>query len=250
MLFRFAVRGSFIAGVLVMALCVGPGAVDAQVAPDPGDGADADDGSTDPTAAAGPAAPLVRYGAAVRLRNVRIPEGMFEWFIEDVPGGVSNFGFGAELLRRKGDFEVSLGLEYEKLSVTPGLWVEKGKPIMGGSVDRVEDDGFGWVTAELTFMYHTPILPQLAVRYGGGAGIGVLLGDVRRTDQLCASNSLDSCIDAPAPNDDEPYDLPPVMLVVNAILGLQIRPTNEIFINVEGGLRTVPFFGVSGGYYF
>ena len=47
-----------------------------------------------------------------------------------------------------------------------------------------------------------------------------------------------------------PYDLPPVMLVVNAIVGVQIRPTDEIFINVEGGLRTVPFFGTTAGYYF
>ena len=75
-----------------------------------------------------------------------------------MPGGVSNVGFGAELSRRKGDFEVQFGLEYEKLTVTPGPWVEKDKPIMGGSVDHVRDDGFGWVTAELSFMYHTPII--------------------------------------------------------------------------------------------
>ncbi len=38
--------------------------------------------------------------------------------------------------------------------------------------------------------------------------------------------------------------------VVNAIVGLQIKPTDEIFINIEGGLRTIPFFGTTAGYYF
>jgi hypothetical protein len=115
----------------------------------------------------------------------------------------------------------------------------------------VRDDGFGWVTAELSFMYHTPIVPQLAVRYGGGAGIGILMGSVRRTDQICTTSSPDSCMDDVAgENQDDPYDLPPVMLVVNAIIGLQILPTNEIFINVETGIRTVPFFGMTAGYYF
>ena len=54
----------------------------------------------------------------------------------------------------------------------------------------------------------------------------------------------------PAENDHTPYDLPPVMLVINAIVGVQIRPTDEIFINVEGGIRTMPFVGMTAGYYF
>jgi hypothetical protein len=195
--------------------------------------------------------PQTNIGIGLRLRNVRIPKGMLEWFVEEVPGGVSNIGIGAELSRRKGDFEVQFGLEYEKLTVTPGIWVEKDKPLPGATADDVRDDGFGWVTAELTFMYHTPIVPQLAVRYGGGAGLGILMGSVRRTDQVCLTSSTDSCVDDPTgENQDTPYSTPPVMLVVNAIIGLQVRPTNEIFINVETGVRTVPFFGVTAGYYF
>ena len=104
---------------------------------------------------------------------------------------------------------------------------------------------------QVTVVPAPAIVPQLAVRYGGGAGLGILMGSVRRTDQICGTNSFDSCVDDPAgENMDSPYDLPPVMLVVNAILGVQVRPTNEIFINIEGGLRTVPFFGTTAGYYF
>lgn len=189
-------------------------------------------------------------GLGLRIRNVRIPASMLKWFIEDVPGGVSNVGLGLELSRRKGTFEFSFGLEYEHLTVKPGLYLEKGKSIQGGNVDRVVDSGFRWITAEVSFMNHTPIIPQLEFRYGGGAGIGIFQGSVNRTDEQCGGATLDSCVDAPAPNDNTPYDTPPVMLVVNAIIGLQIKPTDALFINIEGGLRTVPFFGTTVGYYF
>lgn len=218
-----------------------------------------DDSSSEPAppipgATDGSTGPKTNIGVGIRLRSIRIPEGMLEWFVGDVPGGVSNVGIGAELSRRKGDFEVQFGLEYEHLTVTPGYWLEKDKevPANPGAVDYVRDDGFGWVTAELSFMYNTPIIPQLAVRYGGGAGIGILMGGVNRTDQICTAGPPEYVCneDSTGENHNTPYDLPPVMLVVNAILGVQIKPTNEIFINLEGGIRTVPFFGMTGGYYF
>jgi hypothetical protein len=31
---------------------------------------------------------------------------------------------------------------------------------------------------------------------------------------------------------------------------VQIRPIDKLFINIEGGLRTMPFFGMTAGYYF
>jgi hypothetical protein len=250
MLFRLAQRAFFlsiIATGVTLALTAGSAAAQGAALDDDTSG----DPASSPAIPGLVEAPKTNIGIGFRLRSVRIPEGMLEWFVEDTPGGVSNLGIGAELSRRKGDFEVQFGVEYEKLTITPGIWVEKDKPIPGPTADDVRDDGFGWVTAELSFMYHTPIVPQLAVRYGGGAGIGILMGDVRRTDQICNTSSTDSCNDDPAgQNQDTPYDLPPVMLVINAIVGVQVRPTDEIFINIEGGLRTVPFFGMTAGYYF
>jgi hypothetical protein len=52
------------------------------------------------------------------------------------------------------------------------------------------------------------------------------------------------------PGEVNPYDLPPVFPVINAILGVQIRPISKLTINVEGGIRTFPFVGVSGAYFF
>lgn len=229
-----------------VALCAGVAGAHAQAALD-----DDDSSSPTPSSVSVPVGDKTSIGVGLRLRNVRVPQGLIEVFVQRAPGGASNVGFGLEVSRRKGQFEVQLGLEYEKISIDKGIWVENGDNIPTDEPDYVEFDNFGWVTAELSFLYHTPIIPQLSVRYGGGAGIGVITGDVLRTDYRCATASLDSCTESPtATNIKAPYDLPPVMLVVNAIVGVQIRPTEEIFINVEGGLRTIPFFGTTAGYYF
>ena len=244
---HLACRRIVTVAALGAALGLGAAEVQAQVALD-------DDGSAVPVVPAEESkGDKTQIGLGLRLRNVRIPKGLIEIFVERAPSGTSNIGFGAELSRRKGQFEVSLGLEYDQISMENGLWVDKGDTIPADEPDFVEFDGFSWVTAELSFMYHTPIIPQLSVRYGGGAGIGVFMGEILRTDYQCTSANLDSCnprTNPPPENDHSPYDLPPVMIVINAIIGVQIKPTDEIFINVEGGLRTIPFFGMTAGYYF
>ncbi|MBK9035162.1 MAG: hypothetical protein IPL61_28510 [Myxococcales bacterium] len=234
------------AAAATLALCTGVVAAHAQAALDDDDG-----GSPTTATTATPLAEKTNIGVGFRLRNVRIPKGLLEIFVQRAPGGSSDVGFGLEVSRRRGQFEVQLGLEYEKITVDTGIWMENGDSIPMDEVDYVQFDNFGWVTAELSFLYHTEIIPQLSVRYGGGAGIGVLTGDVLRTDYRCVDTNPDNCAESPtATNIKAPYDLPPVMLVVNAIVGVQIRPTEEIFINVEGGLRTLPFFGITAGYYF
>ena len=191
-------------------------------------------------------------GLGLRLRNVRLPKSMLEAFVERANGGASNFGIGLELTRRKGQFEFQFGLEYEKIFIEPGIWIDKGDMIPQDEADYVEFEDFGWFTLEASFMYHTEIVPQFSIRYGGGAGLGIIMGDVVRTDQICTSADTDSCNEKPgAENNKTPYEnIPPVFLVVNAIVGVQIRPTQELFINIEGGLRTLPFFGTTIGYYF
>lgn len=230
-----------------VALCAGVAGAHAQAALD-----DDDSSSPTPSSVSVPVGDKTSIGVGLRLRNVRVPQGLIEVFVQRAPGGASNVGFGLEVSRRKGQFEVQLGLEYEKVSIEDGYWVENGDEIPRDEIDSVKFDNFGWVTAELSFLYHTPIIPQLSVRYGGGAGLGVITGDIRRTDVACTTTSFESCRESMVPghNVEEPYDLPPVMLVINAIVGVQIRPTEEIFINIEGGLRTIPFFGTTAGYYF
>src|SRR5688500_15642318 len=193
-----------------------------------------------------------RIGAGIRLRRGFVPQGLIELFVESAPGGSSEWGFGIEVVRRKGDFEVQFAVQSDSIYVKDGYWVDKGDEIPADEPDFVTFDSFGWISAEVTFLNHSPIIDQLAIRYGGGAGIAVVRGEVSRDDAICTSPDFDSCMHpyAGAENIDEPYDIPPVMLIVNAVLGVQIRPIDNLFINIEGGLRTIPFFGITAGGFF
>jgi hypothetical protein len=213
----------------------------------------------------------VEYGVGVRLRNVRAPKGLLELFVESAPGGGSNFGFGVDFSRRRGNVELQLGFEYEHIQPAEGVWVQSNTNVAAGDEadyivgpDHNNGKSLGWFTIEFTFLNHTPIGKHVAIRYGGGAGVGVVLGELGRYNVICNGATNESpepgCVPAifggaatPSPEGGDTivkYDLPPVFPVVNAILGVQIRPTPKMTINVEGGIRTFPFFGISGGYFF
>jgi hypothetical protein len=240
-----------------------------------------DDSSKSPTRTTDPAAApdtlttapeKVDYGIDLRLRHVWLPQGLMELFTARAAGGASNNGIGVDFVRRRGNVELQLGFEYEHVNLAEGVYIDSGKTVPGDTADYILSpehaaSDFGWFTIEFTFINHAQINKYLAVRYGGGAGIGILTGSVKRYDVQCTASSSNTNVDPGCvppefggqatvtpdhPGDPEPgpYGLPPVFPVVNAIIGLQIRPTDKAVINIEGGIRTLPFIGMSAGYFF
>jgi hypothetical protein len=218
----------------------------------------------------------VEYGVGIRLRDVMIPKGELELFLGRAAGGSNNIGIGIDLTRRRGNVELQLGFEYEHISPGEGVWIEKDKNVPTDDADYLlgpnhAPESLGWVTFEFTFINHTPLTKNLSFRYGGGAGIGIITGGLYRNDIHCASTATNAnpepgCVPTQfggtgtytdtsgAPNGNDPtphkYGLPPVFPVVNAIIGLQFKPTDKMTINLEGGIRTLLFFGLSASYFF
>jgi hypothetical protein len=224
----------------------------------------------------------VQYGVGIRLRNVRGPKGLIGLFVESSPGGISEIGYGVDLIRRRGNTELQLGFELEHLQPAEGVWIQsntdvswQGPMTPGDEADYIvspkhnpKGDSLGWATIEFTFINHAELGKHLALRYGGGLGIGIVTGSLWRYNVVCSNGSTNAnpepgCV----PPDVDPngtatlsstdgnmmiqkYNLPPVFPVVNAILGLQIRPFSKATINIEGGIRTFPFFGASGAFFF
>jgi hypothetical protein len=243
-----------------------------------GDGATPPAEGTDPTAGtpatvAEPGERKVEYGVGIRIRNVRAPQALLELFVDRTPGGVSNVGFGVDLTRRRGNVELQLGFEFEHIQPTEGVWIESNSDVAAGdeadyivSPEHNSDKSLGWFTIEFTFLNHAEINKHVAIRYGGGAGIGIVTGELARYNMFCngATNSSPEpgCVPPVSPFNGsgtlsadgnmmlQKYNLPPVFPVVNAIIGVQIRPVPKAAINIEGGIRTFPFFGISGGYFF
>ena len=187
--------------------------------------------------------PETNYGIGLRARHMILLESMLELFMKDAPGGASNTGFGVELIREKGPMSFSIGFEYDPLLGTEGFYVDNDD-----AVDRVRFNDFEWWAVDINFMWQTGLIGDiLSLRYGAGLGIGLMRGEIRQDDQICTSSTPSdaTCMADPAGEQNQLADTPPVFPVVNAILGLQIRPIKTVAINIEGGLRTVPFFGVT-----
>jgi len=238
--------------------------------------------TTDPNAAPDTlttSADKVDYGIDLRLRSVWVPQSIINLFVEHSAGGIQAWGWGFDLVRRRGNLELQLGFEHENLPPPEGVWINKGDTVPGNNADYIlspdhapGDSPLGWYTIEFTFMNNVPINKYASFRYGGGAGLGIVSGDLYRWDVACSggatnANPAPGCV----PSDQYPmtgtghtssdgngapettpvkYNLPPVFPVVNAIIGVQIKPTDKVVINVEGGLRTMPFFGFQAGYFF
>ena len=203
-------------------------------------------------AAAVSAPTRVQWGVGLRTRFVSIPKGLIELFVEQAPSGVSSFGIGLEGIRRRGNFEITVGVEFESLETDEGVYIENGDMIPADEVDLVEFDNFSWVTADVSFVWHKPVGEKFAFRYGAGLGLGIVLGKVLQTDYQCSGGSVDTCLEKPMAENvrKESSSVPPVVPVINVIVGAQIRPIKNLAINLEGGLRTALYLGATTSYYF
>ncbi|CAN5644762.1 hypothetical protein BH11MYX1_BH11MYX1_28840 [soil metagenome] len=226
--------------------------------------------AVEPTPATNPE-DLIEYGIDLRLRSVHVPTGLLELFVDKAADGASNVGYGFDLVRRKGNLELQLGFEHEQITVGQGVWINKGDNVgAGDEADYVLDPshsdkgGLGWYTVEFTFINHVPITKWASFRYGGGAGLGILTGALTHFNVICvgATNSTPEpgCVpttfggtgqDSDGHGFGQPvkYDLPPVFPVINGIIGFQFKPLEKMTINIEGGIRTLPFIGISVGYF-
>ena len=216
----------------------------------------------------------VEYGVGVRLRSVWLPRSVLQLFVTRAAAGAHNYGVGVDLSRRRGTTELQLGVEFEHINVGQGVWINKGDNVaMGDEADYVlgpdsstgSGNQFGWFTLEFSFFNHAEITPWLSVRYGAGLGLGVLIGELDHYNIICAPGATNT---SPEPGCVPPrfqgtgmysegvetlvkYDLgTPVFPVVNAVIGLQLKPTDHTTINLEGGIRTLPFVGVSSSFFF
>ncbi|HEX2688608.1 MAG TPA: hypothetical protein VHN14_18400 [Kofleriaceae bacterium] len=190
-------------------------------------------------------------------------------FVERAAGGAQNYGLGVDLARRHGTTELQLGFEYEHINVGQGVWINKGDNVAAGDESDyvlgpdASGHQLGWFTVEFTFLNHAEIGKILAVRYGGGLGLGVVLGELDHYNIVCvnATNAMPEpgCVPtrfsgqgmySEGTETQVAYSLPPVFPVVNAILGLQIKPTAHMTINLEAGIRTLPFAGISTAVFF
>lgn len=198
----------------------------------------------------------IRHGIGLRARYIFVPQSLIEVFVEAAPSGVSQTGFGLDYVRRKKEFEFSVGFEYDALSPSNGFFVERGgDPVtMPGTTDEIRFDNLSWFTIDAAFVYHHKLSDLVSLRYGGGIGIGIVSGEIIQTDAMCSGpNPQSDCSRVPTAIPGGEFDtkqdffrFPPVF---SALGGVQITPGHNVAINVELGMRTVFYTGIGVQYF-
>nr|HEX4316392.1 hypothetical protein [Kofleriaceae bacterium] len=244
-------------------------------AADAGSGSPTTSGDTTSSAitAPEPVAPeeAVEYGIGIRLRSVYVPQSILELFVDRAAGGAQNYGYGVDIVRRRGNTELQLGIEFEHVQPPEGVYINKGDVVPQNSIDYIlspQESGhdLGWFTIDFTFFHHAEINKYVSFRYGAGLGLGIITGELDHFNVVCAGGSTNQNVnpgcfptqfhgtgtDEDGHNFQQQvkYDLPPVFPVVNGIIGFQFKPTDKFTINVEGGIRSLPFLGLEMGYFF
>jgi hypothetical protein len=197
-----------------------------------------------------------QWGLGARLRYVFMPRSVLELFL-DKATSMNSFGIGVEAITRKGNFDIVFGLEYDSLDTEPGYYQDKGDDpgIAGQYPDFREFDGFGMIGFDASFIWHTKITDKIQLRYGAGIGLGFLTGNMYLTDTECdPGTTLGDLDNADTPKcrrvgqKEEESDVPPVIPILNMLIGTRFMLADNISFNVETGFRDVFYLGAGFGY--
>jgi len=195
----------------------------------------------------------VKWGVGARLRYVFMPRSILNLFV-DQSQPMSSVGFGAQLVRRKGDFDVIFALEYEGVAADEGFWTENGGNPSQGDTDYVTFDGFALLGLDVGFVWHKSLHPRVDLRYGAGVGLGFVLGDYTQIDASCPgitdTGNVNDSTCTRLPTSETNKNKPPVVPIVNVLIGARIKANDQISINVEFGFRDMFFLGVGSDYIF
>jgi hypothetical protein len=225
----------------------------------------------------------ILYALGIRARYLAVPGFMLSPFLQQFTT-LSSGGFGAELTRRKGTLDIVLSLDFSFYSPPDGNYLGSGKD---PSLDThyTQFKGLNFLSLDVGFIWVHDLTNWLAIMIGGGVGIGIVLGDintVNNSNAVCnASNAGDTSKCYPInpqngmavkptdpnfqqelmmlqsmkdtaqnPNYHTSPDKPPVMVVVNFIVGFKLKLHRHFNFNISGGFRDGFVFGGGPEYVF
>ena len=192
------------------------------------------------------------WGMGAKVRRSYATKEVQELFLDGTPGNATMDGAGIDFARRRGDAEVVFGFGYDQLDARRGYYLGKGNdPLTPGDVDLVTFHNPRWYTVEISVINHAEIHKFLEFRYGAGIGIGLVQGEVRKTDALCVGSSLQTdCAPNPLGAEiNKKANIPPVLPVINVLVGLQFKPFQFLHIHLDAGLHTVPYVSLGATLY-
>ncbi len=224
------------------------------------------------------AAPATKFGVGLHIRASFIhPWLLGLFFDESTP--LNSMAFGGEFIYRRGTFDIIGSIDFGFYSPKDGNYLENNKN-PANEVDYIQFDGLNVLAFGVLFVKHHEILPWMSFIWGGGVGLGIVLGNIYRVSagQGCDSetagdesrcrvigmdpNNPDPWLNDPQHQGTEDQDspnsprrwketgVPPVVPVVHLLVGLDFKISDQFGVRVDGGFRNAFYFGATGNYFF
>jgi hypothetical protein len=211
-----------------------------------------------PAAAATPApTPEITWAVGSRLRGIFVPAWFLGAFMNHAQG-LSSLSWGLDFTRRKGNLDLVFGLDIGWYgAIGNANWTGTG-----GFADDTywtEFNSFMFTSLDMNLIWHYDFNDWIALRYGGGIGIGFLSGDMYRqlSGPACTSANVDSNLGQCGPGfaggparfaeDLGSYRVLPVVAV---LLGVRFKLHRHAVVTVDAGFHDAFFFGAGGQYVF
>ncbi|MGZ3407487.1 MAG: hypothetical protein ACXVAN_13655 [Polyangia bacterium] len=232
---------------------------------------------------ASPPSELGTHQLGARARYIFVTKAMLSpYFNANTGTQMNSYSLGLEYVYRKPgkSWDVVTSVDFSWLDVDDGNYLGSGHdPALDTHYTQFRNLSF--ISADVSIIGWHKFLPWLELRYGGGLGIGYVPGDVLiTTNANCTSaNASDptKCyplvtgpiVGKPTPAQEAalkategggtdtnatPHrhsgDKPPVMGVLNLLVGVRFYPIPHMAISWEIGFRDAMFTGISAHYLF
>jgi hypothetical protein len=226
-------------------------------------------------------ADLGKYQIGAHMRGLFVTHLMLQPYLGHNTGtSMSGYGVGGEFIYRHNGYDVVTSLDYSVFNVVSGNYLGAGHhPEL--DTHYVQFRGLGLLSADVAFIGYHKFTDWFELRYGGGLGIGWVPGTVSVINDNsagCATHAHDTTQCYPTnvgpirqgdPNlqtnlnktrggDDTTQtpsfhassSKPPVMGVVNLLVGFRFYPIARLAITAEIGFRDAMFAGGTVHYLF
>jgi hypothetical protein len=201
--------------------------------------------------------------------------------VAQTDSSLSTVSGGIEFVARRKTYDVVSSFDVTFLPLHDGNWLGNGHdPSL--DTHYIQFGSFGqlsFVSADVSIIGHTALTRWLELRYGAGVGLGLLVGDIHlinngsqctqqnfRDTTQCYPRSADGSVNitlnqpdtqaklnataapgmvdtAGTPHYHVTDDKPPVMIVINAQVGLRFYVHRHLAFDVDFGFRDLIFFG-------
>ena len=228
--------------------------------------------------------PSALWGIGLHMRAMFLHPWFFNAVATQASTPLNAMAFGAEAIRRKGDFDIAFSIDFGLYGPEDGNWLGKGES-PERKTDYVVFSNFNMLTFGAHFVWHAEIAKWVSFVYGAGVGVSIVLGDLLRisndparcvkenagNENLCFPKGVDpnawqgasaasrdrqaKALGSGPDDPDNPHQfksdaVPPVLPMLHLLVGFDFKLSDVVSLRVDGGFRNAFYLGATGYYFF